>query len=187
VQLICHEDRTENLAAALQTQGLDLALTNAPITPSGSGSMKVVNHLLGTSTISVFGTQDVAARLRKKFPKSLHESPMLLPMENSVLRRALDHWFAQNEITPRVFGEFQDSGLLKTFAVTGCGVFFAPSVIEKDIRNLYRLAVIGRIPELHEHFYAVSVERRFKNTAAARIIETARAKFFGNDEGAEER
>lgn len=176
VQLICHEDKPEQLVTALQMHGLDLVLTDAPI--STGGRVKVYNHLLGSSAISVFGTPDVAAKLRKKFPQSLDGAPMLLPLENSLLRRSLDHWFSQNDIRPKIVAEFQDSALLKTFGASGAGLFFAPTVVEKDVRNTYKVAVVGRIEEVQERFYAVSVERRFKNAAVSAILEQARQNLF---------
>lgn len=178
VQLVCHEDKPEQLVTALQMHGLDLVLTDAPIVPGGR--VKVYNHLLGSSSISVFGLPDTAAKLRKKFPQSLDGAAMLLPLENSLLRRSLDHWFSQNEIRPKLVAEFQDSALLKTFGSSGAGLFFAPTVVEKDVRNTYKVAVVGRIEDVQERFYAVSVERRFKNPAVNMILELARQKLFAN-------
>ena len=58
--------------------------------------------------MSVFGPPDMVAKLRRNFPQSLDGAPVLLPLETSLLRRSLDHWFAQNDIRPRVVAEFQD-------------------------------------------------------------------------------
>lgn len=178
VQLVCHEDKPEHLVSALQMHGLDLVLTDAPIT--AAGRIKVYNHLLGSSGITVFGTADDAARLKKKFPQCLDGASILLPLENSLLRRSLDLWFSQNDIRPKVVGEFQDSALSKTFAASGAGLCFAPTVVERDVKNVYKLSVIGHIDEVQEKFYAVSVERRFKNPAVTAILEQARQKLFLN-------
>jgi LysR family transcriptional activator of nhaA len=178
VQLVCHEDKPEHLVTALQMHGLDLVLTDAPITPAGR--IKVYNHLLGSSGMTVFGTADDAARLRKRFPLSLDGQPILLPLENSLLRRSLDLWLSQSEIRPRIVAEFQDSALSKTFASSGAGLCFAPTVVEKDVKTLYNLSVIGRIDDVQERFYAVSVERRFKNPAVTAILEQARQQLFLN-------
>jgi len=102
-----------------------------------------------------------------------------------MLRRSLDHWFSDQGIRVRVIGEFQDSALAKTFGSLGTGLFIAPTVVEKDVRRLYNVAVVGRIPEVQERFYAVSVERRFKNPAVAAILEFARHKLFLNSSAAD--
>jgi len=110
-ELVCHEDRPDQLVTSLQLHGLDLVLTDAPITPTGR--VKVYNHMLGSSGVTVFGTPELKAKYGQSFPQSLDGAPMLLPMENSVLRRGLDHWMSSNNVRPRVVGEFQDSALAK--------------------------------------------------------------------------
>jgi len=177
-QLVCHEDKPEQLVTSLQLHGLDLMLTDSPITPTGR--VKVYNHLLGTSGISVFGTEELWARYGSNFPASLDGAPLLLPLENSMLRRNLDHWMMGNNIHPRIVGEFQDSALSKTFGSSGAGLFFATTVVEDEVISRYNVKVIGRIPEVQERFYAVSVERRFKNPAVTAILESARQKLFLN-------
>ncbi|MBC7924464.1 MAG: transcriptional activator NhaR [Bryobacteraceae bacterium] len=184
VQLVCHEDKTESLISSLQMHGLDLVLTDTPITPTGR--VKVYNHLLGASGLSVFALPDLAARYRKKFPQSLDQAPMLLPLENSSLRRCIDQWMIEHSIRPRIVGESQDSALLKTLGASGAGLFFAPTVVEKEVRNAYRLSVVGRVPEIVGRFYAVSVERRFANPAIAAILESARQKLFVTPENQDE-
>jgi len=177
-ELICHEDKPEQLVTALQLHGLDLILTDSPITPTGR--VKVYNHLLGTSGVSVFGAPELREKYGSAFPKSLDGAPMLLPLENSMLRRGLDHWMMTNDVRPRVVGEFQDSALAKTFGAFGAGLFVAPTVVEEDICSMYKVGIIGRIPDVQERFYAVSVERRFKNPAVSAILDSARQTLFLN-------
>jgi LysR family transcriptional activator of nhaA len=176
VQMICHEDRPERLLAELSMHTLDLVISDAPVSPGGR--IKAFNHLLGSSGVTVFGQPDMAQRYRKRFPQSLDGAPFLLPLESSSVRRALDHWFDDNKIRPRVVAEFQDSALLKTFGQSGAGLFVAPSVVEDDIISVYKVAVVGRIDEVQERFYAISVERRFKNPAVTAILDAARQHLF---------
>ena len=37
-----------------------------------------------------------------------------------------------------------------------------PSVVERDAGRQYDVRVVGRLPDVHERFYAISAERRFK-------------------------
>ena len=104
---------------------------------------------------------------------------MLLPAQNSALRRRMDDWFERTGIAPRVVGEFADSALLKAFGEAGAGVFASPTVIEKEIRRMYRATVIGRIEEISESFYAISPERRLKHPAVVAITNIAREDLFG--------
>ena len=76
-------------------------------------------------------------------------------------------------------GEFDDSALVKVFGQRGSGIFAAPSAIEPDVRRQYGVAVVGRLDEVRERFYAISVERRLKHPAIVSITESARRDLFG--------
>jgi LysR family transcriptional activator of nhaA len=81
-------------------------------------------------------------------------------------------------IRPNITGEFKDSALLKTFGAAGAGVFFSPTAIEKEIRTLYRVNVIGRVDSIKERFYAISIERKLKHPAVVTICTAARDDLF---------
>jgi LysR family transcriptional activator of nhaA len=125
-----------------------------------------------------FAAPHLAPQFRRGFPQSLHRAPLLLPSENTNLRRSLEAWLAERDLQPEIVGEFDDSALLGVFGQSGLGVFAAPNVIEKEVRRQYQVHVIGRLPEVRERFYAVSVERRLKHPAVAAICEAAREKLF---------
>ena len=147
--------------------------------PSGLG-LKAYNHRLGQSGLSFFAQKLKAATLKRNFPASLDNAPMLLPSKYSALRRQLDEWFESAELTPEVVGEFDDSALMKAFGEAGTGLFVAPTVIENEVCRMYRMSVIGRISEVRESFYAISPERRLKHDAVVAITNRARADLFAN-------
>ena len=62
----------------------------------------------------------------------------------------------------------------------------APSVVEEDVMSVYNVAVVGRIEEVQERFYAISVERRFRNPAVTAILDSARRQLFTAPAGAGE-
>lgn len=72
---------------------------------------------------------------------------------------ALDQWFDERKIRPKLVGEFKDSALTKTFGQAGAGIFAAPSAIEKEVREHYKVGVVGRVNSSTERFYAISVEQ----------------------------
>ena len=104
---------------------------------------------------------------------------MLLPTDNTALRRSLDHWFEEQQIRPRIVSEFEDSALLKVFGQEGGGIFAGPAVIEREIQRQYGVRVVGRTDSVRERFYAISVERRINNPAVIAICAAAREKLFG--------
>lgn len=176
VRLVCHEGRYEKLLADLTLHTLDLVIADAPL-PPGSG-VRAFHHLLGETSVSFFATKPLAARHRRGFPGSLDGAPLLLPLEGSPLRRALNQWFERHGVAPRVVAEFEDSALLKVFGTDGVGIFPAPTVLEADVARQYGVQVVGRVPEVRERFYAISVERKLKNPAVVAISEAARHDLF---------
>ncbi len=176
VRIVCREGSYENLLANLALHSLDIVIADAPV-PAGS-SVRVFNHLLGETGVSFFGVKALARNFKRGFPQSLDAAPMLLPLENSTLRRALNQWFSKHGVKPRVVAEFEDSALLKVFGADGIGIFTAPTVVEQEVSQQYGVEVLGRVTEVRERFYAVSVERRLKNAAVVAISEAARHELF---------
>ena len=171
VRLVCRQDRYTRLLDELAAQRLDLVLADSPLAPSHG--VKAFNHLLGESGVMFFVREEQAARLRRNFPGSLDRYPFLFPAEHTALRRALDQWFSDQGIRPRMLGEFDDSALLKTFGQVGLGAFAAPSVVARQIRAQYGVAGIGEPDGLRERFYAITIERRIRHPGVQAIAEAA--------------
>jgi LysR family transcriptional activator of nhaA len=173
VRLICMEGKPDRLLADHE---LDMIVTDAPANPNVK--VRVFSHLLGESDISFFGRADLATKYGRNFPSSLHGAPVLLPTENTVLRRSLDQWFEVHGLRPHIVGEFEDSALLKVFGYRGAGMFPAVSVISREIQAQYKVRRIGQVPEVRERLYAVTAERRIKHPAVLAICETAKTIVF---------
>jgi len=176
VRMVCREGKTERLLTELASHDLDVVISDSPL-PAGS-RVRAFNHLLGECGLSIFARKDLAARYRKRFPKSLDGAPMLLPNEATTQRRALDLWFDERGIRPKIEAEFDDSALLGVFGQDGAGLFAAPSAIEGFIKKHYEVDLVGRVPEIRERFYAISIERRIRHPAVVAIYEAAREQLF---------
>lgn len=176
VELICREGKSAQLLAELAIHELDLVLSDAPIGPNVN--VRAYSHLLGESALALFGPPALAARLRRRFPAALSEAPLLLPSENSALRRALNHWLFEHGVRPRIVAEFEDSALLKAFGNAGVGVFFAPTAIAAEIEAQYRVKHIADLPDLRERFYAISIERRIRHPAVLAVSDAARQRLL---------
>lgn len=179
VQFACQEGRPEALLAELAVHRLDVVLSDSPL---GSDiRVKAFSHQLGECGVTIFGSATLARGRRKNFPESLEGAPFLLPSASSALRRSLDQWFDAQGIRPQVRGELDDGALMKVFGQSGEGLFPSPTVIEAEVRRQYRVHVVGRIKEVRERFYAISVERKLKHPAVVAISEAARSKMFADD------
>ncbi len=172
VRLVCREDKPDRLVAELALHNLDVILTDAPASPHVK--VKAFSHLLGEYGITILGRSETASGLRKGFPQSLHGAPLLLPTENTMLRRSLDQWMSGASIRPTIIGEFEDSALIMAFGRKGAGLFPAPTPIAAEVARQYEVVPVGVVPGVSERLYAVSVERQIKHPAVAAICVAAR-------------
>lgn len=176
VHLICSEGKPNQLMAQLSLHELDVVLSDSPL---GSDiGVRAFTHLLGECNVTLLGAERLARRYREQFPDSLNGAPMLFSTQKTALRKALDYWFDSRQIYPVVTAEFDDSALQEVFGQVGLGLVPVPSVIAQDIQRRYNLQYVGRIREVKERFYAISLERRVKHPAVVEILEGARESFF---------
>ena len=176
VRIVCREDKLERLLAELAIQRLDLVLADSPMPTEID--VKGYSHKLGECGIAFFATPKLATLHGSDFPRALHGAPMLVPGENTIIRGRLMRWFGEQQIQPRIVGEFDDSALMKAFGQSGIGIFIAPSVIADEVRRQYGVEVIGRTDDVTERFYAISVERRLTHPAVVAVTEAARQELF---------
>ena len=176
VKVICREGSLDQLLAELAIHSLDLVISDRPV-PAGM-HVKAYNHPLGTSGISLFAKESLAAQYRNGFPNSLNGAPILLPGSDSLARRALDEWFDNEGIVPRVVAECADSALLKAFGEAGIGIFPAPTAIADEVCSMYSAVCLGAAGPVTETYYAISPERKIKHPAVLKLTEQARQKLF---------
>jgi LysR family transcriptional activator of nhaA len=175
-RLTCRIDKTERLVADLASHALDVVLADAPVSPSFP--VRTFNHLLGECGVTIFGAEQLARRYRRGFPESLNDAPFVLQTENCALRQSFDAWCIANEIRPAITCEVEDVALLQVFGQEGMGLFAAPTVVEDQIRKQYGVRVVGRLPEVKERFYTISVERKLVHPGVVALTEAARTRLF---------
>ncbi|WP_053232266.1 transcriptional activator NhaR [Sandaracinus amylolyticus] len=176
LRLVCYEDRQDRLLADLAVHTIDAVIAEAPV-ESGS-PIRAYSHLLGECGVTFFAAPATARRLRRRFPQSLEGEPLLVPIESTFMRRAIERWLEERSIRARIRGEFQDYALLGAFGRAGVGVFAAPSVIEDEIREQYGVQRVGELEDVRQRFYVITVDRRIKHPAVLAITERARDELF---------
>jgi len=179
LRVVCREDHPDRLLAQLAIHQLDVVLSDAPAPPSVR--VRAYNHLLGECGVAFFAAPSIAGKYTRGFPNSLAGAPFLLPSENSSLRRSLEQWLRDRNITLGVTSEFDDSALLKVFGQAGAGVFAAPIAIEAEVCRQFRVRTIGRVEDIRERFYAITVDKRLRNPAVAAISSGAKNAIFAPD------
>lgn len=175
--VICREAEIGPLVHQLQAHRLDLVLADEPA--SSSLKAKIFNHRLGRSSVTFCAVPALAAKLRRNFPRSLDGAPALLPSENMGMRNALETWFDEQGVRPRLLGEFEDATMMMVAAsFGGLGFTITPTAVSSEALKHYGLKVIAEVEECGNDFYAITAERRVKHPVAAAITEYAYSQLF---------
>jgi LysR family transcriptional activator of nhaA len=167
VRLVCHEGEMSQLVSDLAIHKLDVVLSDTALDPLYK--VQAHSHQLGGSEVVIVGTKALAKKYSADFPASLDGAPFLLLTDNSVLRRQMDQWFSDLNLTPIIKGEFADSAMLKIAGRHGLGLFAMPAIILDDVKKMYGLQRVGIATGVEEQFFAVSIERKIKHPAVMAI------------------
>ncbi len=171
LRLLCHEGELDELLGDLALHRLDIVLSDRPAPPNPN--IKLYSHALGSSGVAWYGTAALVKSVKKNFPRSLADVPILLPTGQTAVRTRLDHWFEQRAIKPRVVGEFEDSALLKTFGASGMGVFPAAQWVHEDLLAHYSVQLLGPCDGITEHFFAIGTEKKVQHPLVQRLLQSA--------------
>lgn len=167
-RLLCHEDEFDRLLGDLALHRLDAVLSDRPA-PSNP-NLRVYSHPLGDAPLVWFAPRKLAARGRAAFPECLARMPVLLPTPHAAVRPRIDRWFERVGVRPRIRGEFEDSALLAVFGRAGMGAFPASRWSRKELQADPGIQMLGETPELVEHFYLISAERRIQHPLVQRLV-----------------
>ena len=175
VRLVCHEGTLERLTADLAAHDVDVVLSDAPMSPRLD--VRAYNHPLGRCDVLWMGPRTLAKKLIRGYPQSLNGTPILLPTDDTAIRRSLDQWLDRRDLRPVPVGEFEDYALLREFARAGHGIAPVPAVLSGQFRDRYGFEIIGRAEGVEAQFFAISLERRIKHPALVAVVEHAPANF----------
>lgn len=136
--------------------------------------VRIHAHLLGESEVLLYASGTLAQKLRRNFPRSLHDAPFVLPSSGSSLRHALDDWFAATGISPSLRAEVDDGALLRTMGASGLGVFPVRQALQAEVDDLPGVMHVGACEGVAERYFALTVERKLRHPAVVAIVESAR-------------
>lgn len=171
LRINCREGKLELLLAELAVHKLDIVITDSAMPPTVN--VRGYSHLLGESGIAFFATAELARAHPAPFPACLQGAPLLLPGEDAALRSRLMQWLHQQQLRPRITGEFDDSALMSSFGQAGAGFFAAPAAIADLITRQYDVIQVGATEAIQQQFYAISVQRKLTHPAVLAISKAA--------------
>jgi len=164
-QLVVREGTPEALLGLLDDRALDVVLLDAP----AAGRMTGRAHSLGESEVALFASPALARTYKRGFPGSLVGAPLLMPPQGSVLRQALDAWFAVEGLHPRIVAEVDDSALLKELGRSGLGLIALPVAIAEEARARYGVRQVGIVEGARVMYYAITLGRKLENSTSQMI------------------
>lgn len=182
VHVICHEGKLDDLLGQLAAHRLDVLLSDEP--PPSSTKIKTFNHTLGASGVTFCASPAFAQTLKGRFPRNLHGAHLLLPTQNTALRRDLEKWFRTVEVEPVVVGEFEDAAFAKIVATEGIGITVVPTIVAAEAIERYGFARIGKTDECQMEFHLITVERRLEHPIVALLAREAASTLRGRSQKA---
>jgi LysR family transcriptional activator of nhaA len=170
LRLVCHEGEFEQLQAELALHHLDLVLAGQPA--PANPNLRLTSERLASSPVDWYGPSALVRRASaKEFPACLADLPVLLPTRHALLRTALEHWFDQRGMRPRVVGEFEDSALMVVFAAQGLGVFPVSRLGAQDLVMLRGLRLLGRCDDVREEIHAIRSRRGLQHPLVRVVVQ----------------
>lgn len=171
MRIVCREWRLDRLLTELALHHLDLVIADTPL--PANINVRAYSHKLGESGLSFLAHPDLARQARSPFPQCLNQLPLLLPGEDSSIRRKLTEWIDKKRLRARIAGEFDDAALMAAFGRERVGAFPIPTALVDECLTSGDLELLGHADQVHIEYFAMSVQRRLTHPCVVAI--TARA------------
>lgn len=163
------EGKFEELMRDLSSHKVDLAISN--FLPKLEATKGMYHKVISKGPIGIYGSSEFKS-LRKKFPQSLNNQPIVLPTYDSQMRYDLEHWLRINEISMDVIAETQDTALKKLMAVNAMAMIPAAShTVQRQIHS-GELILIGEMSNVTEELYLIAAHRKIGNPVAAELMRS---------------
>lgn len=175
LQLACFEGSAQELLGQLAGGRIDVVLSDEAA-PSWL-PVKAYTHCLGASPVVFCAIPAVATKLTKKFPSSLNDAPMLLPVSRTAWRHEIDRWLDAHRLSPRIVAEFDDAALMKTAAADGLGIVpIAAAVLDEAVER-YGLKPLGKAVQCGFSCHLITLDRAMRHPAVAVIAAESKECF----------
>jgi LysR family transcriptional activator of nhaA len=113
------EDVLPAMAKDLEDHKLDLLLSDMPFQADGTGGIE--NHLAGKIPV-LFCAHVSLARKYGTLPRGLDGAPVILPTSDSRIYHAVQEYFIEKKVKPRIIAEIQDIELVRRLVLEKAGI-----------------------------------------------------------------
>ena len=158
VELVLCSGSLPELLSRLRVHSIDLILSNQRVHASASDPWRC--RRIARQPVSLVGRPRTSTPFR--FPEDLTDAPLLLPGRDNDIRASFDVRCEQLGIRYRVRAEVDDMALLRLLARDSDAIALVPAVVVQDELSTGRLVEYAVVPDLHENFYGVTIQRRYE-------------------------
>jgi LysR family transcriptional regulator, transcriptional activator of nhaA len=176
VELVLQSGSLADLLARLRVHTLDLVLSNQRVHASADDPWRC--QRMARQPVSLVG-RPRPKRRAFRFPEELADVPLLLPGRDNDIRAGFDLLCERLGIRYRLRAEVDDMALLRLLARDSDSVALLPTVVVQDELRSGRLVEYGVVPDLHESFYAISVQRHFTPPLLKGLLKQTEAEVLG--------
>ncbi|MEI7464964.1 MAG: LysR family transcriptional regulator [Burkholderiales bacterium] len=180
VELVLHSGSLVDLLARLRVHTLDLVLSNQRVHASSEDPWRC--QRIARQPVSLVG-KPRSKRKAFRYPEELAEVPLLLPGRDNDIRAGFDLLCERLGIRYRLRAEVDDMALLRLLARDSASVALLPTVVVQDELRTGRLVEYSVVPDLHESFYAISVQRHFTPPLLKTLLKQSEAEVLGALDG----
>lgn len=163
------EGSGDELIHEMQLHKIDLVISN--YIPNFKNEFKLYSRCISKSEINIYGSKKFQ-HLKKDFPNSLQEAPLVLPTSHSKLRRDIENFFQANRIAFDVVAETQDTALQKLMGIEGLGLVPLTKASAQSHLEEKKLFEIGKIGGVFEEIFLLSAERKIANPISSIIMKS---------------
>lgn len=162
-----HSMTPDQLFNELANHQIDIALANTNV--RGSDKQLWQSRLLARQPVSVIGP--VGRDIERLTSEALVGQNWVLPPENMPLRSAFDMLSAEYNWQPRVLAEADDMAMLRLLARDTGALAVIPDVVVRDELTGGQLKRYLTLPNVFEHFYAITLKRPFEHPMVAQLLQ----------------
>lgn len=165
------EDSMDGLLRQLSSHQIEVLIADHDI--NNFENEKILSKQLFKGQLSAFCSPkfENIRKIKKNFPQSLNDLPVIVPTKHSKIRKDVEHYFHVNDIRPQLIAETQDTALQKILSSRGDGIIFVPEFTTKEHIKEKKLVKLGELEHVFVEYYLIYSKRVIDNPALNLLIE----------------
>lgn len=172
ISLTLESGLLDGLVDRLLHHQLDVVLANEAVPTEPERPLHCT--LLGNQSMSLVGVSELWRGRTLTIPADLHGIEMALPGPRHAVRAQFDAFCTSRAVSPQVRAEVDDMAMLRLLARDSGWLTLVPEVVVQDELQSGRLVRVAILPQLEEHFFAISVPNRYRPSVLNRLLSESR-------------